>query len=298
MVVMEKVTREEALKKGYLEDKKVYLKPAPRQGKMIKKPDHVGYFMYEGAKVKWTLPRDERGQLINVFINKEEQRFFEEELDIDLNPYKKDDNFWHSFTVEFSKNPVTMYEGKSFNLADPMDNLRVRVLKALPEVAPTWEERTDKPSYRFALVEQNYEETKAATEAKKSEEAWKYFGSIQNNKLKMADFISVYYNQKRSPKSIPSDATKEWLLAELSKILRDDIDTFLVIKNDEDFEIKAFITKAIKIGAISKEGVNKFKIASDNTTWSYTEIIQLMKNEQEESGDLYMKIKAQLNLKK
>ena len=191
-----------------------------------------------------------------------------------------------------------MYEGKKFDLSDPMDNLRVRVLRFTPEVAPTWEERTDKPSYRFALVQQDYEEQKAVGEAKMMEEAWKYFGSMDNNRQKMEDFISVYYNQKRSTKTIPSDCTKEWLLSQLSNILREDIETFLAIKNDEDFEIKAFITKAIKIGAITKEGVNKFKIASDSTVWSYTELVSFMKQEKEDSGDLYLKIKQQLNIKK
>ena len=74
------VSREEALEKGYLEDKIVYLKPSPRQGKMIKDPIHVGYFMYEGASVNFVLPKDARGELVNVFSSKEEQAYFEAEI--------------------------------------------------------------------------------------------------------------------------------------------------------------------------------------------------------------------------
>lgn len=292
------MTREEALEKGYLEDKIVYLKPSPRQGKMIKSPTHVGYFMYEGASVQWVLPQDSRGQLVNVFKTKEEQRYFEEELDIDLNPYKKEGNFWHTFTVDFSKNPVTLHEGKKFDLKDPMDNLRVRVLKAVPEVAPNWEDRRKLPSYKFALVEGDYEEQQSLSAAKKQEEAWVYFGSINNNKTKMEDFLSVYYDQKRSTKNVPSDVTKEWLMSQLSTLIRDDIDTVLAIKSDGDFEIKAFITKAVKVGAIEKAGVNKYKIVSDNTTWSYIELVDFLKADKEDSGDLYLKIKAQISIKK
>lgn len=292
------ISKEEAIEKGYLEDKIVYLKPSPRQGKMIKAPNHIGYFMYEGATIAWVLPQDSRGQLVNVFKSKEEQRYFEAELDIDLNPYKKENNFWHTFKVDFLKNPLTMFEGKKFDLSDPMDNLRVRVLKASADVAPSWEERLDYPTYKFALVAEDYEEQKSLGEAKLLEEAWSFFGQISNNQKKAEDFLSVYYNQKRTTKTVPSDATKEFLMAQLSTAIKEDLTNFLKVKNDEDYEIKAFIAKAIKIGAITKEGVSKYLVVSDNTSWTYPELIDLMKKEKDETGDLYMKIKGQLNIKR
>ena len=53
------MTREEAIRKGYLENRIVFLKPSPRKGKIVKDPEHVGYFMYEGAGVHFVLPTEE-----------------------------------------------------------------------------------------------------------------------------------------------------------------------------------------------------------------------------------------------
>ena len=218
---MEKLvaTREEALVKGYLENKVVFLRPSPRSGKMIKDPAHVGWFMHEGATMKFVLPKNKRGEIINVFKSKEEQEYFESELGVDLNPLKKKDNFWHTFSVTFQKSPITMYEGAKFNLADSTDNLRARVLERCGNVAPNWDKRFALPAYKFALVAEDYEESKASEKALRQQEIWKFFGSIANNTTKMREFVGVYLANNKKIKSVPSDTTKEWLMKELSDII-------------------------------------------------------------------------------
>lgn len=286
------------IKEGYLEDKIVYLKPSPRSGKMIKSPSHVGYFMYEGATINFVLPVNSRGSLVDPFKSREEREFFEKELGVDLNIHKKTDNFWNTFRVKFLKNPISMYDGEKFNLADPMDNLRVRVLRLSPDVAPSWEERFKSPVYRFALVEDDYEENKAAVEAQKLQEIWKYFGSVSNNWTKMYEFVSVYLATKKAVATVPSDATKEWLIKEMTHIIENDQDGYLKIVKDKDFEIKAFILNAVSVGAIEKTGVNKYVIPGESTSWSLNDFVAYMTQLKEDSDDVYLKIKAQLNLKK
>jgi hypothetical protein len=291
------VSREEALEKGFLEDKKVYLKPSPRQGKMIKTPTHVGYFMYEGASHNFVLAKDSRGELINVFETQEEREYFETELGVDLNPYKKKDNFWHTFRIKFQKNPITMYEGVKFDLSNPMDNLRVRVLKNCIDVAPTWEERFKYPAYRFALVEEDYEENKASEEAVRNQAIWTYFGSISNNLSKMRDFVSVYLAVSKKIQTVPSNVTKEWLMGEINKIINDDPEGYLKVVNDPHFEMKAFIQAGVGVGAIEKSGVNKYNLPGETVTWQLNEFVEYLEQLKEDSDDVYLKIKAQIGLK-
>jgi len=291
------VSRKEAAEKGYLEDKIVYLRPSPRQGKMIKSPTHIGYFMYEGASVNFVLPKNARGELINVFDSKEEQDYFENEVGVDLNPYKKKDNFWNTFAVKFQKNPITMYEGTKFDLSNPMDNLRVRVLKNCMDVAPSWEERFKYPTYKFALVAEDYEENKASDEAKKNQEIWKFFGSISNNTSKMKDFLGVYLATHKKLKNVPGDAKKEWLMKEISEIIADDADGYLKIVVDEHFDTKAFILSAVGVGAIEKSGVNKYVIPGETTAWQLIELVEYLEQLKDNSDDIYLKLKAQIEMK-
>jgi len=291
------ISREEALAKGYLEDRIVYLRPSPRKGKMIKDPTHVGYFMHEGATMRFVLPKNSRGELVNIFSSKEEQAFFEEELDVDLSIHKKKDNFWNSFSVKFQKSPITMHLGEKFDLKNPSDNLRVRILRHCMEVAPSWDQRFEYPTYKFALVEDDYEENKASEEALKQQEIWKFFGSISNNSLKMKEFVSVYLASKKKLKSIPSDSTKERLMKELNEIINNDPDGYLEIVNDPHFPMKSFIMSAISVGAIEKQGVNKYIIPGDNTSWQLNELVDYLESLKENSDDLYLKIKAQINIK-
>ena len=291
------VSRTEAVEKGYLEDKVVYLKPSPRQGKMIKSPIHIGYFMYEGAAVNFVLPKNARGELVNVFESKEEQEFFENELGVDLNPYKKKGNFWNTFTVKFQKNPITMYEGTKFDLSNPMDNLRVKVLKQCMDIAPSWDERFEYPSYKFALVEEDYEENKASDAAKQNQEIWKFFGSISNNSAKMKAFLGVYLASNKKIATVGSDVKKEWLMKEISEVIANDPEGYLKIVEDEHFSIKAFILSAVGVGAIEKAGVNKYVIPGETTAWQLNELVEYLEQLKDDSDDIYLKLKAQVEMK-
>ncbi|RKZ78438.1 MAG: hypothetical protein DRQ35_05985 [Gammaproteobacteria bacterium] len=296
---MEKLvlSRAEAIEKGFLEDKIVYLKPSPRQGKMIKSPVHVGYFMYEGALINFVLPKDSRGELINVFTSREEQDYFEQELGVDLSPYKKTNNFWNTFRVKFQKNPITMYEGTKFDLANPMDNLRVKVLSHCIDVAPNWEQRFEYPTYKFALVQEDYEENKASEEAKMNQEIWKHFGSISNNSTKMREFVGIYLASHRKIKTVPSDASKEWLMKELSDIIAESPTGYLDMTKDPHFSMKAFILSAVSVGAIEKSGVNKYVIPGETIAWGLNELVEYLEQLRENSDDVYLKIKAQISMK-
>ena len=187
-----KVSKEDAIKKGYLQNKKVFLRPIVRGGKMITSPEHVAYFQIEGANNWFQLPQNPvTGVLINPFDSNEERAFFEQELDIDLNVNKKKDNFWHTFFVKVIKDYNLMHDGYKFDLSDPLDNLRWRVTKLQNMTAPDWEHRLSRGEYRFALVDEGYAEEAEQNTTNKTIEAFTFLGSIQNNLKDMKDFMGV-----------------------------------------------------------------------------------------------------------
>lgn len=293
------ISKEEAIQKGYLQNKKVYLRPVVRGGRMITSPTHVAYFQYDGAGNWFQLPRKlDTGVLVNPFVNDEEKAFFEKYLDLDLNIHKRKDNFWHTFTVKVIKDYNLMHQGFEFDLSDPLDNLRWRVVKAQPSVAPNWEERTSKGEYRFALVDADYTERKEVSDTNKTIEAYTYLGSIQNSAKQMKDFLGVYYMEKKEMKFVPEDADKEWLRKEIKKIIDEEIDLALKIINDPGIKIKNFILQGIKAGAINKTARNKYDIPGEGASYTYDELVIYLSKAEEVKDDIYLKISAQIKLLK
>jgi hypothetical protein len=293
------ISKEEAFKKGYLQNKKVYLKPVVRGGKMISSPTHVAYFQYEGANNWFQLPKSMKtGALANPFSNMEEQEFFEKELDLDLNIHKKKDNFWHTFFVKVVKDYNLMHEGYIFDLSEPMENLKWRVTRLQEMVAPSWDERLDRGEYRFALVDEGYEEAREQNDTNRTIEAYTYLGSIQNSVREMKDFLGVYYLEKKEMKFVPEDADKDWLKKEIKKIIETEIDISLKIINDPALKIKHFILKAMRSGAINKEARNKYNIPGEGVSYTYEELVDYLTRAEEIKADVYLKIEAQNKMHK
>lgn len=293
------VSKEEAIKKGYLQNKKVFLKPVIRGGKMISSPEHVAYFQIEGANNWFQLPRMlVTGVLANPFTSDDERQFFEKELDVDLSVHKKKDNFWHTFFVKVIKDYNLMHSGYEFNLLDPLDNLRYRVTKLQEIVAPDWEHRYSRGEYRFALVEEGYAEEKESTNTNKTIEAYTYLGSIQNSVKEMKDFLGVYYMEKKDMKFVPEDADKDWLKKEVKRVIDGEIDLALKIINDPQSKIKNFVLQATRAGAIIKSARNKYDIPGEGTSYTYDEIVSYLTSAEEIKADVFLKIAAQTKIHK
>ena len=293
------ISKDEALRKGYLQNKKVYLKPVIRGGKMITSPEHVAYFQYEGASNWFQLPKQEvTGVLANPFTTDEEKEFFEKELDLDLNIHKKKDNFWHTFFVKVIKDYGLMHDGYVFNLSDPLDNIRYRVTKLQPMVAPSWDEKYNRGEYRFALVDEGYAEEAEQTTTNKTIEAYTFLGSIQNSIPNMKDFLGVYYLEKKEMKFVPEDADKDWLKKEVRKVIDNEVDLALKIINDPSAKVKNFILQAIRSGAIVKSARNKYDIPGEGVSYTYDEIVDYLTKAEEIKADVYLKILSQIKLAK
>ena len=300
-----KTAMEIALDKGYLQDKIVYLRIIDRPGKFVSEQQggktHVGYGMWEGATKTFVLPLDRTtGGLVNPFTSEEERTFFETMLKLDLNPYQRGNVVWQNqIKVRVTKDTdfVTMQErGIRFNLADPMDNLRWRVLKAYSknEIAVNEEEAAAYPHTKFVIVDEGYKQKTKADEMTQMMEVYKFFGSIEHSLPKMKEFLSVYHLHKKQTKLVPDDATIESLKAEFDTLIKEDRAGIIEVKENPDWQWELFLYKATKTGAIVKEGINKFTIPGENTKNTMKEMIDYLKTLKDTTDDTYLKIEASI----
>lgn len=292
-------TREYGLEKGYLQNRKVILKPIPRGGTMITDPSHSGYFMWEGASKQFCLASNrDTNELVSPFKNEEEMKYFSGIVDQDLNVYKKKDNFWHNFYVKVTKDHKLMNQGITYDLANPMDNLRYRVLMQQAEVAESWDRRYARTTYKFAFVNEDHEEEVNTQKMDKQAAIWTFWGSIKSSPKKMREFLGTYLMEKKVLKNVPVDATKEFLTTEINKIIENDPDLMYKIIEDPERDLKYWIFRAIQTGAIVRKGVATYELTGENVDYNYKELIDHIKFLKENTDPLYQKIEAQLNTKK
>lgn len=292
-------TVEEAIKAEYLQDKKVILKPSPRHGKMVAKPGHIAYFQIEGGSTSFCLPRNKRGDLSKVFKNDNEREFFENNLGLDLNTAKKG-NFFESFFVRIIKDENLMINGEEFDLSDPMDNLRYRVLKLNTSVAPSWEQRKDRTEYRWALIDKESIEKAESVEFDSQEEFWEYVIKIKGDDPKIRKVLNIYFSTIGVATKVPRDASKSVISGYINEIAKDahKRTRFLAIATSDLFKHKVFILEAIEVNAVKKEGKDVYIFTGEDRTYTFEEMAKVVESMSEEQDDLYMKIQSQINGKK
>lgn len=276
-------------------DRKVRLVPVPRDGGMITDKSHIGYFMYEGTKMRFVLPKSRSRRTLYPLLNTKERTYFEGILQIDLNLYAKKDNFWESFEVVIEKNEQFMKTGISFDLNDPMDNLKWRLLKIQPQVAPSWEQRYDDGGYKFALVDEDVESAEKVTKAAMKERAYKFLSKVSNSATKMYDFLCVYQLQNIKTKRPSPDAPRDSLYTQLQDTLENDIKGFLAIAEDTDYETKLLVHRAMGLAAVDKK-VNSKDFYTSEGKFLGNNIDAVVKNlKTPEYQEDYLKIKAIVN---
>lgn len=285
--------RAEAIEKGYLANKIVYLRPIVKEGDMIKDLKHIAIFKMEGAGDGYTLKMDPVTQrVINPFKNDEEMKYFSDVKGEDLNPYKKGNEFWRNYTLKIVKTPELMSMGRRFDMSDPDDALAVKVLLTWPEVGPDWESRRN-GNYRYVFVDENYEYEKAASQNDELIQIGEILGEMKNSPTKMRNFLNIYYQTKHKVNVVPEDATPEFLAVEIRKIVDKDRSGFLELKKDPYYNDKVLIAKAIDKGQVERRGVGTYIIVGVPTDYKYDELYKWFHEEAKApKDDIYLKIKA------
>jgi hypothetical protein len=234
-----------AKKTDVLINKKIKLVPVIREGGMNPK-GHDGEFMYTGTVMRFVVPFNLKKGRLEFPLNETEREVLEAELDQDLNPYKKENNFWRSYEIIIRKDESLMFDGMVLDLSDPIDFVKYKVLLVQPEVAPSWEERYDKGEYRFALIDINEVVNEDAANIDKKSKAYVYLDNIKHSHQKMSDVLRAF-GRKQS-----ASTTLEFMKTEIDKLINNKttLNKLIDLIDDPDHDMKIFINEAVDCGAI------------------------------------------------
>ena len=297
------VTIEEGLKLGYLKNNKVFLKPIPRNGGIVNDINHMAYHSMDGAVREWCLPLKniQTGELVNPFSSFEEKVFFEELTGYKLGVINTGiDNFWVTFKVSITvQKPQFFSQCLELDLKDPMDMLRYKMLKIQDDICDSWDKKDLHPKYRYALVMDNYKDLTAITENDLNSKVWEFFGSVKRSPEQMTDFLDLYYFMKKQNKSTPIAATLEYFNKEFKNII--EVDKNTMSKTIDRFEavdnvVEMLIVRGIIYGSLTRTGINSYKIPGIDAEYTYTELIQALKDLKDIGDPVYLKLDSVVEL--
>lgn len=292
---MSEVMTKERAASLVLDNKVVRLMPITRAGGMFKEESHDGAFMFTGTVLSFVLPFDvKHHRFPTVFETIDEQIAFETLLGVDLNMYNNDKkSFWKTFNIKIVKDDKLMKYGYTLDLRDPMDALKYRVCKVIPQIAPSWKEKDDNPAYRLAIVLEGEMEQAGAKKADNRKRAYLFFGKIDGSQEKMYDLLRV---MGEAP---PKNATIAWLKGTIDQMIEDPkkIGKFLSVIDDENYEFKLFIEDAKECGAIVVRD-RKFYLPGGDpinpADPTYEGTIGILKKYKEETDPIYIRIQTQI----
>jgi hypothetical protein len=252
--------------------------------------NHDGKEMF--SNTKWTikgLPWDNNKSSYVDPLTEEEKKFFESrvaDLNLkpgDFSPHKKD-NFWSTFRVSIPK------EGLVLNLEILSDYLKDRFLLAQKHcIAPDWNSRNDKATYKYVRSSQIQEMEEVNKKADQKMKAYEMFGKIQNNMEKMKSILRI------SGRTVSEDSTSDFLKAEIGKLIDNEIENFLFITTDKDFNVKVFLNDALRINEIKRVGKGAYWLGEDNLG-NYQDAIDFFNNPK--NSEIRLKIQSRVDATK
>jgi hypothetical protein len=290
---------DEKLIAKYLPKKKVILKLIVREGAMIKDPKHIGYGGFDGAitKLKIYYDRNLRRYIDPFNGNEEERKVFEEILKEQLHVYG-DNPYWEKTPVTIIKDAQLASIGITYDLSNPNDNMAIKILKTNKNlVCEGWENRNKLPTYKYCILEEDYQIQQKASEFDKIATMGRFLGKIENSTSKMADFLNIYFSTFSKNKFVGENMSKDALKAQIEEIMSSDSKGYLQLISDPRYDEKAFVAKCINKNLINRRGINHYAIAGVDSEFTYTELLDKIKELQEYTDPVYMKMKAVLESK-
>lgn len=276
-----------------LPQKTVMIVPVRRKGGWL--PDgHAAAFLHNQAYWEYPVARDQRTGQLKDPLTKEEREYFESSLSgmalkpDDMSIYKKVDNYWENFKVKLRD------EVRVLNLANPKEYLMYKVLLTNENtIAKCAEDKFKKGTYKWAIVEEGYQNEERVQSASNKKDAYKFFGKIDTSVTKMKEFLDLYYTLKPGGKTVPPNATQEFLIAEIEKIIEGDLTAFLNIAKDKDYDKKTLLVSALKARAVTRKGMNFTTTEGTVMGANMQEAIAFMDNPSH--SDEVIKIKARID---
>lgn len=291
---------DEKLRDKYLPNKKVIVKLIVREGAMIKDPKHIGYGGFDGAITGLQVYYDRNlRKLVDPFNgNEEERKFFEDIFKKQLHVYG-DNEFWDEYVVKIIKDSQLVSVGLTYDMSNPNDNLAIKVLKTNHTlVCEGWENRHNLPTYKYCILEENYDTIQKSNEFDETMRIGEFFGQMKENSIKMRDFLNIYFSNNKKNKFVSDNMSKEDLKAQIQNIIKSDKNGYVELIDDERYDEKVFVAKCIDKNLINRRGATSYIIVGMENEISYIELLDKIKELKEITDPLYMKMLAKLEIKK
>lgn len=248
---------EEVKSKSFtLPNRKVIVQPIKRARGHIKDPNHIGYFLLPGASIEFC-PRNMRGsKTLNCPLTPEEIEFFEDKrrsgmaFEIgELSPYKAENNFWRSSDAKVRLTDVPLV----LDLSNPKDYLTYAILKSNSDkIASSLENSKLNPRFLYVIIDENEKLQEKVTKGDKLRRAYKLSGKLSTSIQGMIDYLTVV--GKRPAKN----SKREFLIAEIDAQIENNVNQFLEILEDPNYETRLLLAKAIQIKAVVKTSAGKY----------------------------------------
>jgi hypothetical protein len=218
-----------------------------------------------------------------------QKEFFEEELGVDLNPTLPiEKNFWRS---DRRARVVLTKEGMQLNLNLPLNMLHYLILMANKSlVSPSYDNRNDKATYEFMIVDESKVTSKRIEEASIKADAFSKFAEITRSKASTIGFI------KSLGRTVPATVTEDWLKAEVLNVIENSPKAFLEIVNHPQYNDRIFVQEAVEAGAIIRKGDKRYTLDNGVELGDLQDTINYVMDP--ENQEVKMRLKAKVELTK
>ena len=305
---METATQEKTIYGSFLQNRIVSIKPVESSGKwsnlLVQGQERIkDPFMYNKTKRSYQVPlnSETRGGGVKVILDDmtrvkiqkymethpngmTKKEFFEKELGVDLNPtLPADKNFWRS---DRRGRVILTKEGTTLNLNLPLDMLKYLILIANKMlISPSYDERINKATYEFMVVDENKITSKKLEEADLKAQAYVKYAEVTNSKTATIGFI------KSLGRTIPVTATAEWLKSEVANIVETNPKYFLEIVTHPQYNERIFVQEAVEAGAIIRKGEKRYTLDNGAELGDLTDVINYLLNPDNQEVKLRVKAK-------
>ena len=312
---METATQEKTVYGSFLQNRIVSIKPVESSGKwsnlLVQGQERIkDPFMYNKTKRSYQVPlnSETRGGGVKVILDDmtrvkiqkymethpngmTQKEFFEKELGVDLNPtLPADKNFWRS---DRRGRVILTKEGTTLNLSLPLDMLKYLILIANKMlISPSYDERINKATYEFMVVDENKITSKKLEEADLKAQAYVKYAEVTNSKTATIGFI------KSLGRTIPATATAEWLKSEVANIVETNPKYFLEIVTHPQYNERIFVQEAVEAGAIIRKGEKRYTLDNGAELGDLTDVINYLLNPDNQEVKLRVKAKIELSKRK
>lgn len=250
---------------------------------------HEAAFLYKHAENKFSVPIAMRGGHYINPLTSEEANFLENHPGLslktgDLSVHKKENNFWKETIGQIRLGK----DERVFDLQDPMDYIIFKVLTLQKDtIAPSAEESKNKLSYKYAIVDLDYEDDKKTTDSNTLVNAMLEYAKIRSDRTSLVDMLFLITKKRISPTS-----KLEWLQGQVGDYAAKNPTLFLTMVNDTDLHTKILIEKALGYKAITRKGTLYRSAGEDILGVDLPSTVAFLGNPA--NGDLRMLIEEQV----